>query len=210
MTEKFPKTKIFCIGFQKTGTTSLGIALAQLGCRVEGYHPFRDLARMNGLDMDTIWTRALELVPAYDAFKDTPWPALYDRLDAIFPDAKFIHVMRDRESWIKSVVGDFGSNPNEIHRMIYGSAFPLGNEEAWLARYDQHNHDVQKHFDGRPESFMSLDMSKGELNWNRLCGFLDQPVPDVSWPHANTKRAKSLKMFWGRTKSKLSRINGNQ
>jgi hypothetical protein len=210
MRKASPRSKVFCIGFQKTGTTSLGVALKRLGYRVEGYDPFRDLAKADGLDMDTIWARAVELVKSYDAFKDTPWPVLYDRLDAAIPDAKFIHVVRDRKSWINSVSKDFGTYPNEIHRLIYGSAFPVGNEAAWLARYDRHNNEVCAHFSGRPRRFVSLDMSKGELDWASLCTFLDQPVPEAQWPHANSRRAKQMNMLLWRFQAKMRKLIGRR
>lgn len=200
---QFPQTKIFCIGFQKTGTTSLGMALGRMGYNVQGYYPFRDLAGVEGLAMETVWTRAVELLDRFDAFKDTPWPVLYQRLDAEIPDAKFIHVVRDRDRWIESVVNDFGAYPNEIHRLIYGSPFPVGYEDAWLARYDRHNAEVCAHFEGRPDRFVSLDMSQGELTYDSLSRFLCRPAPGTPWPHANSRSAKRRNMMIWRLQNRL-------
>lgn len=203
-----PPNKIFCVGFQKTGTTSLGVALSRLGYRVEGYHPFRDLSTAQGLTMDDLWTRATRLLDGFDAFKDTPWPVLYARLDAEVPNARFIHVVRNRDSWIDSVRNDFGAYPNEIHRLIYGSAFPVGNEDAWLARYDRHNAEVRAHFEGRPERFISLDMSRGELSFERLCPFLGIPAPQIAWPHANSRSAKRRNMKIWKLQARLRGLFG--
>lgn len=200
--------KVFCLGFQKSGTTSLGRALEALGYRVQGYYHFRDLAKKKDLTWEDIWLRATELFDECDAFKDTPWFALYERLDREFPDAKFILVKRSSDEWIKSAVGDFKSYPNEIHRLIYGSAFPLGNEKAWVDRYNQHNNEVEAYFDGQAHRFLSINLNHDEFNWKVLCPFLKKPIPDIPWPHSNTRRSKSVKMFWSRMRSRLGRIIG--
>lgn len=195
------RTRVFCVGFQKTGTSSLGRALGRLGYRVAGYHPFRDLAARPGLDMETVWARARPVAMAHDAVQDTPWPVLYDRLDAAFPGAKFLHVVRDRDAWLKSVLGDFSDHHNEIHRLIYGSDCPVGNEAAWLARYDRHNREVAAHFADRPGDYLRLDLA--EIGWDRICPFLGCEIPDLPWPHANTRREKRLRMRYHQMRERL-------
>ena len=126
--------KVFCLGFQKSGTSSLGLALSRLGYRVAGYWQFRDLGERAEVSMDDLLERARSLVGQFDAFKDTPWPVLYRDLDKLYPNSKFIHIVRDPQRWIASAVGDFKAWPNPIHKAIYGSAFPDGNEAAWIER----------------------------------------------------------------------------
>lgn len=60
-------SKIFCIGFQKTGTKSLGAALDRLGCRVCGSVGAKDpdIAK-------NVLSLIPSLVPWYDAFQDNP------------------------------------------------------------------------------------------------------------------------------------------
>lgn len=195
--------KVFCIGFQKTGTTSLGMALDKLGYKVTGYDPFRHLAGKEDLTWGEIEALAMELAAQFDAAKDTPWPLLYRQLDEAFPGSRFIHVERDRKAWIQSAVNDFGDFPNEIHKAIYGSLSPKGNEEAWLERYDRHNAEVTAFFADRPDDFLSLDLSRSRANWEKLCSFLDEPTPDGDWPHANTRTAKKFKMKSQHILSKL-------
>jgi hypothetical protein len=202
--------KIFCIGFQKTGTTSLGMALEKLGYQVQGYYPFRSLSSINNLNIDMIWDIANKTIQNYDAFKDTPWPILYEKLDKTFPNSKFIHVYREKEGWIKSVVDDFGSHPNEIHRLIYGSAFPQGNEQSWLDRYEKHNMEVKNYFSGHSERFITLNMSQREVNWENICKFLKHPVPSTPWPHANTKINKKINMIMWRIQGKLDDLTGRK
>lgn len=197
------RTKVFCIGFQKTGTTSLGLALEALGFKVCGYHGFRDMADDTDLTMDKLVTRARTLAEEHDAFKDTPWPVLYRQLDEWYPGSKFIHVVRDSDRWIRSACKDFGAHPNMIHRLIYGCDHPLGNEPVWLEKYETHNREVREYFSSRPEDCVSLSLDRGEVGWASVCEFLGLPVPEREWPHANTYVSKKRRMFVQRVMHKL-------
>lgn len=75
-----PKAKVFCVDFQKTGTTSLQYALSLLGYRVAGIFPAQNLE-----DFDGVRDRALTLAPKFDAFADNPWSVLFRDLGAAFP-----------------------------------------------------------------------------------------------------------------------------
>jgi sulfotransferase family protein len=195
--------KVFCLGLQKTGTSSLGMALERLGYNVVGYNPFRHLAKKDDLTWQDIEKIALKVASNADAVQDTPWPTLFQQLDVAFPGSCFIHVIRNRDAWIKSAVNDFQSFPNEIHRLIYGSAYPEGNEVEWLARYDQHNKDVSDYFAERPEDFLQLNLDEFQVNWENVCPFLGETVPDMAWPHANQRRTKQFKMKYNRVLSRL-------
>ncbi|MCV2881874.1 sulfotransferase family protein [Actibacterium sp. XHP0104] len=195
--------KVFCIGFQKTGTSSLGLALEKLGYRVAGYYPFRDMAHQDGLTMAEVEQRAIEVMRDFDAAQDTPWPVLYRELDAAFPGSKFIHISRGSDAWLNSATNDFNTFPNQIHNLIYGSPFPIGHEADWLARYDRHNAEVRAYFADRPDDFISLELEKGEVNWDKICGFLGVPVPNIPWPHANKRQVKKYKLIWWRMLRRL-------
>ena len=79
------KAKVFCIGFHKTGTTSLELALKKLGYRVTGSFGTKDPDIA-----EKVHEMAYAMVPEYDAFEDNPWPILYRELDERFPGSKFI------------------------------------------------------------------------------------------------------------------------
>lgn len=200
--------KVICVGFQKTGTSSLGQALERLGYRVGGYHDFRHLAKSATLDIEQLRREVLETARMYDAVQDTPYPIFYRDLDRAFPDTKFVLVIRDTDSWIRSVVSDFGSHENAIHTLIYGSPFPRGHEQEWTDRYLTHNTEVVEYFKNRPDALLTLRLDEGDVNWERLCGFLRHPVPDVPWPHANTKRQKAIKLRYWRLLRRLGLRNG--
>jgi len=175
------KTKVFCIGFHKTGTTSLEVALKTLGYRVTGPNGTKDpdiAARVHDM--------ADELVARFDAFQDNPWPVLYRDLDRKYPGSKFILTMRSPESWIASQVRDFGLTETPMRKWIYGdhAGCPEGNEDVYLERYTRHNREVLEYFRDRPDDLLVLDLPGGD-GWPELCAFLGHPVPDQPFPHAN-------------------------
>ena len=198
--------KIFCIGFQKTGTSSLGKALKLFGYRVSGYDSFRHHQDDQDVTMDKLWDTALEVTKDHDAFQDTPWPVFYERLDVAFPGSRFIHVTRNENDWIRSVRKDFGKHHNEMHRLIYGSGNPLGFEQDWLARYRRHNSEAAEYFSGRPETYLHMHMGNPSYGWDALCAFLDLPKPAVPWPHANPRGLKARKAFIARNLHRLQRL----
>lgn len=192
-----PARKVFGIGFQKTGTTTLGVIFDKLGYRVAGYDAFRQFAARDQLTREEVEAHALEVAKGVDAVKDSPWPILYKSLDRAFTGSKFIHVTRAPETWIRSAVKDFGSEPNALREVIYGSRFPVGNEEAWLERYTRHNQEVMAYFADRPDDFLSLRLEDG-VSYEKVCGFLGEPLVGTGVPKANTRMKKRLKMLWWR------------
>lgn len=184
--------KIFCIGFHKTGTTSLAEALELLGYRVTG---------PNGVGDPDIATNALKmalgLVPLYDAFQDNPWPILFRELDAAFPGSRFILTERPPEAWIRSVVNHFGSRSTPMRQWIYGEGAPSGNEALYLSRYNAHNEAVLAYFAGRPGDLLRLPITAG-AGWTELCAFLGHAVPRRPFPHANARTAWRFKSLPGR------------
>jgi hypothetical protein len=191
------KPKVFGIGFQKTGTTSLGAIFDKLGYKVAGYHEFRDFSGRTSLDWSEVTERALALAADINAAKDTPWPLLYRELDAAFPGSKFIHVTRAPEAWIKSATKDFANHPNALHQCIYGCPYPLGHEQIWLDRYNQHNQDVADYFADRPNDYLHLKLEDG-VSYEAVCDFLGENRVGTGVPVANTRARKKMKMLWWR------------
>jgi hypothetical protein len=185
-----PHAKIFCIGFHKTGTSSLAVALKLLGYRVRSIgNEFNDanIAR-------TVYEKAFALVEKYDAFRDNPWPIIYQELDRKFPGSKFILTLRPPASWMNSVVRYFGRRTTPMREWIYGAGCPLGNEELYLARYERHNREVREYFRDRPDDLLVMSLTEGE-GWEKLCRFLGKEMPAVPFPHANNaeKRGRRAK-----------------
>lgn len=117
-------SKIFCIGFHKTGTKSLGAALENLGYRVCG--------PVGGKDPDIAEKAASlihSLVPSYDAFQDNPsLAALIRGPRPPYPDSLFIFPVRSPEAWVESVVAHFGDHdtPMRYYIIFTASVTPKG------------------------------------------------------------------------------------
>lgn len=172
--------KIFCIGFQKTGTTSLGRALEVLGYRVCGPIGVTD-PRIGRKALS--W--AVDKVPDYDAFQDNPWPLLYQEMDRLYPGSKFILTTRKPRSWIKSMRKYFGDYEAPAEMWIYGDGItPIKNPRKCLKRYKGHNKEVREYFKDRAGDFLEVDLGQGDA-WETLCGFLGRPIPNVPFPFSN-------------------------
>lgn len=173
------KPKVFCIGFHKTGTTSMAIALRTLGYRVTGPNGAKDPEiEKNAISM------AYDLALDFDAFQDNPWPILYKELDQKFPASKFILTLRDHESWIRSQVNHFGKKETPMRKWIYGIGCPEGNEDIYIERFKRHYEEVIEYFENRPQDLLILDLPNGD-GWEKLCPFLNHDIPADSFPHAN-------------------------
>lgn len=173
------KKKVFCVGFHKTGTTSLAHALKLLGYRVTGPNGVKDPDIENN-----VFPMAYDLVEKYDAFQDNPWPIIYKELDAKYPGSKFIMLLRNPESWIKSQVKHFGRRETPMRKWIYGVGCPEGNEDIYLKRFEDHNREVLDYFMNRPQDFLIMNLAEGD-GWEKLCPFLGSDIPNIEFPHAN-------------------------
>ena len=121
--------KVFGIGIQKTGTSSIKRALRQLGYRVATALGVHDphIAR-------DVYDLAFGLLDRYDAFQDNPWAILYKELDEWCPGSKFILTVRPAEKWIQSVVHHFGGSSTPMREWIYRVGDPIGNEKIYIQR----------------------------------------------------------------------------
>lgn len=181
-----PGQKVFCLGFQKTGTTSLQYALSLLGYRVAGV-----FAANERISPQELKKRALGIAQYFDAFADNPWPMLYRDLDTAFPGSKFILTTRDPEEWYKSACKHFGERGSRLRELIYGAASPIGNRDLYLRRMANHVLDVRCFFSDRPGDLLEFDIARGDA-WSELCGFLDKPIPTRDFPRLNTAAMRNV------------------
>ncbi|MCC5973281.1 MAG: hypothetical protein JJT81_04435 [Rubellimicrobium sp.] len=190
------RAKVFCIGFHKTGTSSLSRALKSLGYRT--IHGDSPASRPGGDEGRSL----LKLIEAgdydlptfhdFDAFSDNPYFSIWRELDGRFPGARFILTLRDEDDWIDSCIRYYKDRPiRPMREWMFGPhADPSASPEAraaWLQAYRRHNAEVQAHFAGRPD-FLVLDLAAGD-GWDKLCPFLGLPVPARPFPHENRSAA---------------------
>lgn len=188
-------TKIFGIGFHKTGTTSLGKALSCLGYRVHG-----GVTSNIACTKEEAKKKAKKLCKSHDALQDMPWPILYRWFDKEYKDSKFILTVRNKDDWIKSVCKHFGNRNIKRHKWIYGKADPIGNEKLYLKRYKKHNKNVREYFKNRiGKDLIVVNITKGD-GWKKICGFLGDKEPKIPFPKSNVSYEKWEKYD---TKNKL-------
>jgi hypothetical protein len=178
-------TKVFGIGWAKTGTTTLGRCLELLGYRHMGQR--LDLVpHLATGDLAAIVAAATEA----DAFEDWPWLLLFRELDAAFPGSRFVFTTRAPDRWIRSYLNMLrhpvfvSDELTRIRRVLYGLPFPDVTAEQLLDRYQRHHDAVYEHFRDRPDDLLVVDWEAG-AGWSELCGFLGHEVPGLPLPREN-------------------------
>jgi hypothetical protein len=191
--------KVFGIGLNKTGTTTLGVCLKELGYNTKGYtRNSKKLLRQIVLDGN--YRNVNPTVFQYDAFEDWPWPLIWPYLDKQWPGSKFILTLRKTpEEWLESVkMHSKNSTPIPISRKAaYGFYYPFGHESEYIEAYCRHERKVREYFKYRESDLLVINWDEGD-GWEELCRFLGCPVPDISLPHANSSgerhKKRSLKL----------------
>jgi len=177
--------KVFGIGFNRTGTSSLKLALRRLGYNVLTRNgPF--VKRYGNEQAKWI----LNHIDDWDGFQDWPWPMLYpELLDHFGDEARFILTRRSSpEKWVSSLkTHSERTNPvNHQRRIMLGYDYPHGLEAEHIALYEAHLKQVRMHFKaaGKDHLLIELCWEEGD-GWPELCGFLNEPLPEKAFPRAN-------------------------
>ncbi len=206
------RPKVFCIGRNKTGTTSLARALRELGYKVAPQKPAELLTEDWAVRS---FGKLVRFCRRFDAFQDTPFSLnfTYAALDQAFPGAKFIlSIRRDADEWFDSVLRfnrrmlrldapptakdlagfDYCGDPSRKgelwrrHQLVYGvdeeSAFR--DRETYTRHYEFHNACVRDYFRHRPHDLLELNVSEPDA-MERLCRFLNISYRGQKMPHEN-------------------------
>jgi hypothetical protein len=186
-------SKVFVIGSNKTGTTSLTLALRGLGYSVapEGLVYNKDSGVFEAFHAG-VYDKVYDIINRFDAFEDRPYnhTDFYKRLDKKYLGSKFILTLRDTQSWIESY-RRWNEKMNLkkmwyyriVSQTCYGIDDFLGNEEVMRKKYEQRNAAIQQYFTGTGK-LLVMDMEMGD-GWNVLCPFLEKPLVAKPFPHLN-------------------------
>jgi hypothetical protein len=170
------KGKVFCVGLNKTATSSLGRALDIIGYRVKSWKKVRNVNEAK--------KEAKKYLKEYDALQDLPWPIIYKWLDKNYPKSKFILTVRDEKKWIKSIC-NYYDEKNELNKLAYGYGNPNGNEKKYVKKYSKHNDKVKNYFGDNKNKLLVMNITESD-GWSKLCNFLDTKKPPFSFPKKNT------------------------
>lgn len=181
-----PPTKVYCIGFNKSGTSSIAAYLSALGLRT--CH-------------DTRWSRISDMrdpvFERFDAFTDGE-AAPFQLLDEAFPGSKFVLNSRGLLPWLISRVkwaehrrrvGKTGQMRDDLDH--------LGLEGAvvtWARQRSEYHAGVLEYFRDRPADLLVIDVTTDPHAGTRLLKFLGaNPVLAPRLAHVNRGNADSTR-----------------
>jgi hypothetical protein len=184
------RPRVFCIGLNKTGTSSFHAAAGILG--LKSLH-WGGPAVRRAVEAALADARPLlsGLDPAIDAFSDVePVSEHFDLLDDQYPGSRFVLTVRPIDEWIESRRRHVQRNIARQRVGEYQGTFLVVDEEGWREQWHCHVDRVQQYFRGRQE-FLEVDLTAG-AGWGPLCEFLDLPEPAEPFPWVNRDRANGL------------------
>jgi len=202
------KPKVFCIGLNKTGTTSVREAMLELGYVIgnqrEGELLFDDWVVRD-------FRRLLKYFRTAQFFQDVPisYPYTFIAADQAFPGSKFILTVRnDPEQWYNSVINYHGKlfgngnipptvedlkNANYVYKGFpYDAAKKVMNvdddklydKETLINAYLLHNKIIMDYFKYRKNDLLVLNVAEKDA-YQKLCNFLDKRCISEEFPWKN-------------------------
>ena len=201
-------SKIFGIGDNKTGTTSLKSAMKNLGYRIGDQRKAEHL-HLEWANRD--FKPIIDYSKTAEFFQDFPFskPYTYIALDQAFSGSKFILTIRDNpEQWYNSLTrfhakkwGKNGRIPTkeDLQNATYlwkGRPWQMNrlqkntpeddpyNKELLIEAHQRHNQNVKDYFKHRPDDLLVLNVSEKGA-YRNLCEFLGNPVTREHFPWEN-------------------------
>ncbi len=193
--------KVIGAGYPRTGTSSLKLALEQLG--------FGRCHHMREVIMDPpgarLWIEAADGHPdwetifrGYQSCTDAPACSFWRELADYYPDAKVLLSVRDPGDWFESTQATVFSD----QMLRRGAGTPLGElfaeffNKVVTREFGEHIHDrdfMLAQFERRKQEVIAAiaeprllvyDVREG---WEPLCAWLGVEVPDGPFPRTNTR-----------------------
>lgn len=179
--------KIFCIGFSKTGTSSLHEAFKMLGIR-SCHHISRGRLGRNLIDKAEMeGKRLMYYMDEYDAYSDMALINYYQALDQQYPNSKYILTDRDPSHWVNSKIAHDQrwneKNPGRPLRSI-DSERRQNLLDMRVKRYEE----VFEYF-RKNDRLLVIDVTAGD-GWSQLCEFLGVGVPSEPFPFINKSKER--------------------
>lgn len=196
--------KVIGAGYPRTGTSSLKLALEQLG--FGPCHHMREVL-MNP-SSTALWVRAADGDPDWDAIfdgysacTDAPACSFWRELMDYYPTAKVLLSVRDPEGWFESaqatvfsdrMLGMQGGGPLQA---FFGKAVTqefgdkIHDRDFMLAQFERRRREVIAAVP--KEKLLVYDVREG---WAPLCAFLGVQVPETPFPHSNSREEMAAMM----------------
>lgn len=208
------RIKVFCIGQNKTGTTSLTSVLQNLGYRI-GNQVKAEMLADDWSKRD--FRNIVKLCKTADAFQDVPFSNdfTYGVLDYAFPGSKFILTVRkDKDEWYDSlirfhtkIIGK-GRVPtaDDLKEFNYRNRFKgflwesmrtkygvdessLYDYKVYTDQYELYNARVEEYFKYRPNDLLVLNLAETNA-MEEIYRFLGFKYNGEQMPHVNKSSDK--------------------
>lgn len=202
--------KTFCIGANKTGTTSVEHVFRNLGLTV-GNQRQAEMLVFDWANRD--YRRIIGYCKSAQAFQDVPFSlqGTFQVMDEAYPGSKFILTVRNNaDEWYESLVRFHskivgrGRIPTaddlrqfnyrypgymlDVLRLSYGAEeSALYNRDVYIQYYEDHNNQVIEHFKARPDDLLVLNIGEPDA-MERLIRFLGYPYTGQKMPHLNVSK----------------------
>lgn len=201
------RQKVFVVGRNKTGTTSIAGALKDAGF-VVGCQQQAELLIDDWINRD--FREIIKYCKSADAFQDIPFslPYTYQAVDQAFPGSKFILTVRDSSlQWYESITRFYtnllGSKklPTFEELSVYPYAYKgwlwkqqqavygdhdgyLYDQDNYIRNYEKHNADIIEYFRFRPEDLLVINLANVDAGV-QITNFLGLKDKTVVVPHLN-------------------------
>lgn len=191
--------KVFCVGTNKTGTTSLTVATEKLGFSPVPTDKSYGLYLGAGLNHSKENLKKMfhhfELRGyTFDFFRDIPYSLkdTYKWLYEMFPDEFYILTLRDPEAWFDSVLRWIEQiNGQTMYNWIWGIEVIEKNKDNVIKRFNKRNDEIISFFENK-DNFLTLNIEDKD-NFRKLSEFLKTKIIDEPFPHKNhSKNNKSI------------------
>jgi len=204
------KQKVFCIGMNKTGTTSIEHFLIDIGYKMAPQLLSEKFIR-DWYNRD--FGKIIKFAKKYEGFQDRPWnlPYFYVLLDHYFPGSKFILTIRDdSKEWFDSYVRYHTKllgkgripTPDDLkefeysykgyiwdgQQMLYhADIHGLYNETVYREIYDRYNKEVTEYFTTKTNQLLVINLKDKNAS-EKLHNFLGSQKQSIKIQHYNKSR----------------------
>jgi len=203
------KQKIFCIGRNKTGTTSVKAAFDELNYIIGEQDVAEHLFEQSFLKGD--YEPIIKYCQSAEVFQDVPFSfyRIIPHLDKAFPNSKFILTTRDTpEQWYKSFVKYYSKRSGvegrtatyedlksstyvsntfrakfiiDAHGTSHEEPF---NKEILIKQYNEHIEYVENYFKQRPNDLLTINIAEPTA-FKRFLAFIDKKSTATTFPWEN-------------------------
>ena len=182
------KNYVFQLNMICAGSTSLCEALNILGIpslhyRIPGEDTNREVFEDDVIPENIKLNR--RLFYPYDeewrGFLDFSGQLYHETLYKMYPNSKFIFTWRAYEPWFKSAM----TLSQNLYRLRFNQDMPKEDLLFWendRKKYWELNNNICRLFSKHPRFLTMKICDEGGDGWEKLCNFLEMPIPDVDFP----------------------------